>query len=66
MQKEKYPSFAHENMTVKFVFSAENNGRVVKGNDGKNYKLFVSADGTQIHALEVLAMVPQLLLLMKM
>lgn len=53
-------------MTVKFVFSAENNGRVVKGNDGKNYKLFVSADGTQIHALEVLAMVPQLLLLMKM
>ena len=53
--EEKYPSFAHENMTVKFVFSAENNGRVVKGNDGKNYKLFVSADSTQIHALEVLA-----------
>ncbi len=52
--EEKYPSFAHENMTVKFVFSAENNERVVKGNDGKNYKLFVSADGTQIHALEVL------------
>ena len=52
--EEKYPSFAHENMTVKFVFSAENNKRIVKGNDGKNYELFVNADGTQIHALEVL------------
>lgn len=41
-------------MTVKFVFSAENNKRIVKGNDGKNYELFVNADGTQIHALEVL------------
>lgn len=46
----KYPSFAKENMSYKFIFSAQNLDRTVSGVDGKLYQLYLSDDKANLYA----------------